>query len=67
MSQIIALGLTVAGISALIGLLSMWCRPVKFTELSRFAGNDAARQSYENRLAAAGIGKVRNVREVAGG
>lgn len=64
MSQLIALGLTIAGSSALIGLLSMWCRPVKFTELTRFPGNDAARQSYENRLNAAGIGKVRNVREV---
>lgn len=67
MNEVIALGLTIAGISALIGLLSMWCRPVKFTQLGRFAGNDAARQSYENRLSAAGIGKVRNVREVAGG
>lgn len=62
--NIVALGLTIAGICGLIGALSVWCRPVKFTQLGRFAGNDVARQSYENRLAAAGIGKVRDVREV---
>jgi hypothetical protein len=65
MNDLIALGLTVAGSSAIVGALSVWCRPVKFTELTRFPGNDAARESYENRLSAAGIGKVRNVREVA--
>lgn len=64
MNDLTALGLTLAGIISLVKLLSMWCRPVKFTQLGRFAGNDAARQSYENRLSAAGIGKVRNVREV---
>lgn len=64
MNDLTALGLTLAGIISLVKLLSMWCRPVKYTQLGRFAGNDAARQSYENRLAAAGIGKVRNVREV---
>ena len=62
MNTLAALGLTLAAISVLIRLLAAWCRPVKFTELSRFPGNDAAAQSYENRLAAAGIGKVRNVR-----
>lgn len=64
MTDLIALGLTIAGISALIGLLSLWCRPVKFTQLTRFPGNDAARERYDARLEAAGIGKVRNVREV---
>ncbi len=64
MNDLTALGLTIAGIISLVKLLSMWCRPVKYTQLGRFAGNDAARQSYENRLSAAGIGKVRNVREV---
>jgi hypothetical protein len=60
----LALGLTLAGISGIVGALSVWCRPVKYTQLGRFAGNDVALRSYENRLAAAGIGKVRNVREV---
>lgn len=65
MNTLIALGLTLAAICALVGLLAAWCRPVKFTELTRFPGNDAAKESYENRLAAAGIGKVRNVRVAA--
>lgn len=64
MTDLIAIGLTLAGISCIVGALSLWCRPVKFTELTRHPGNDAALRSYENRLSAAGIGKVRNVREV---
>jgi hypothetical protein len=65
MTDLIAIGLTIAGICGLIGALSVWCRPVKFTELGRFPGNDEAKAQYERRLEAAGIGKVRNVREVA--
>jgi hypothetical protein len=54
--NIVALGLTIAGICALIGALSVWCRPVKFTELTRFPGNDEAIRSYETRRDAGGFG-----------
>lgn len=64
MNTIIGIGLCLAGSCIIIGLLDRWCRPVKFTQLTRFNGNDVALESYENRLSAAGIGKVRNVREV---
>lgn len=64
MTDLIALGLVLAGIFAIIGALNEWCRPVPMRQLTRFPGNDEARQQYERRLEAAGIGKVRNVREV---
>ena len=63
MNTIIAIGLCLAGSCIIIGLLDRWCRPVKFTQLTRFKGNDVALESYESRLTAAGIGKVRNVRD----
>lgn len=49
MNDLIAIGLTLAGISSLIGSLALWCRPVKFHQLTRFQGNDAARESYLSR------------------
>ena len=64
MSTIIGIGLCLAGSCIIIGLLDRWCRPVKMTQLTRFAGNDVAAELYERRLEAAGIGKVRNVRDV---
>lgn len=65
MNDLIAFGLAIAGISGIVGALSMWCRPVPMRQLTRFPGNDEAKAQYEARLEAAGIGKVRNVREVA--
>lgn len=56
MNELIALGLTIAGISAIIGLLTVWCRPVKFTQLGRFPGNDEALRLYEARRDMGGHG-----------
>lgn len=65
MSTIIAIGLCLAASCVIIGLLDRWCRPVKFTQLTRFQGNDVASELYDKRLEAAGIGKVRNVRDAS--
>lgn len=38
-----------AGIALIVRLLDCWCRPVRYTQLMRFPGNEAARQAYELR------------------
>jgi hypothetical protein len=53
---ILALGFTLAGISGIVGALSVWCRPVKFTQLTRYQGPDKALRSYEQRRDAGGFG-----------
>lgn len=65
MNNLIALGLTLAGISAIFGVLSLWCRKVPMHQIGRFAGNEIARERYAHRLEAAGLGTVRNVRNAA--
>ena len=64
-------GLCLAASSILLRMLAAWCRPVKFTELTRHPICQSSRDpdnarsiaAYELRRDALGLGTARNVKE----